>query len=392
MKPKPLAITVAVLAVLSVLAWYLQRPPAGPPPDPRVGHDLLATKTLAAAAKIRLTDGSKTVVLTKQPDGKWTDSSYYDLPVDFSKLSRFTGDLTSTKIQRLVTRRPDVMARLDFKHTSVTLFDGQGKDLWELTLGKEADSGGRFVKYGKETRAYLANLNVYLDTDPKNWADSLLVNLKSHDIAAVDIGFAAGKSVTVSRPKASAPWVSAQTPAGHQVKADAITDLLSSLTSLRFEKTSGLTDPEVSAARAHARTVTLTTFKHQVVTIALGRKPEKKVPEPPAKTAAKPKPEAAKAGAKAKPKEAKPAEKTIPAGPVYAFVQDSNPKAPINALMKRRAFQVYDWNYTSLPKDEAALFEAVPAAPAASKKTGSKPAPTASSHKATKTTKAPAKA
>jgi hypothetical protein len=63
----------------------------------------------------------------------------------------------------------------------------------------------------------------------------------------------------------------------------------------------------------------------------------------------------------AKPEE--PKVETIPAGPVYAFVTSSDPSATINALMKKQAFQTFDWNFTNLPQKRDELFEAVPVAP-----------------------------
>jgi hypothetical protein len=48
-----------------------------------------------------------------------------------------------------------------------------------------------------------------------------------------------------------------------------------------------------------------------------------------------------------KPEEKKPA---VPAGPVYAFITSSDPRAPINAWMKTRAFQVDEYTYTGLPQ------------------------------------------
>lgn len=388
MKPKPLAISVVVLALLAAIAWYLQRPPAAPPPDPRVGHPVLADATLGRADQVRLTDQGKTVLLKKSAGGKWVDASYYDLPVDFSKLSQFTDGLVKAKVRRLVSRRAPVLARLGFKGTTVTLLGGGGKPLWKLTFGKEADSGGRFIKYDDEAKAYLADLTSYIDSDPKNWADSTLVNLKSADVASIDIGFAPGKSVTVSRTKKGADWESSGTPAGQRVKASAVSDLLSSLTSLRFKNTTAPDDPAVKAARAHSRTVTITTFDHRTLTIGLGRKPAEKVPAP---VPAKPKPKTGKSASKTKSKAPpkKPKEKTIPAGPVYAFVHSSNAKAPVNALMKKRAFQVFSWNFTSLPKKPTDLFEPVPKPPAAkaAKATSSAKAGKAASPKAKATAK-----
>ena len=361
------------------------------------------------------------MLLSRQSDGKWLDSSYYDLPVDFGKLSRFTDDLASAKVQRLVTRNPEVLARLDFKDTTIALLDATGKNLRTLTLGKEADSGGRFVKFDDDAKGYLANLTTFLDADAKNWADSLLIDLKPDDIAAMSVGFGDGEPVVATRAKKDGAWTAGKAPAGQRVDGEKITSLLSSFTSLRFQDTSGLDDPNVEAARQHSRTIKLTTFDHKTITIQLGRKPEEKKPEerketgerkpdtgkpatgpmqnPPSETqnpAASPaKPEekpgnsaspagaasasnpepnlSAVAPAKAETQNPEPsvapavaAPAAAPAGPVYAFITSSDPAAPVNALMKKRAFQVYDWNYTSLPQKPDELFEALSrASPAA---------------------------
>ena len=416
MKLKTLASVVAVLAVLSAIAWYLRRPPQPPPADPRVGQPVLDGQVLAAAASVRLTDQGKTVLLARQPDGKWRDTSYYDLPVEFDKLGHFTDDLTTAKVQRLVSRNPEVLARLGFKDTNIALLDAAGKERWRLTLGKEAESGGRFVKFGDETKGYLANLSTFLDSDPKNWADSLLLDLKPDDIAAVSVGFDTGAPVVAVRAQKEQAWAATTTPAGKRLDDEKITSLLSSLTSLRFQDTAALDAPDVVAARDHGRTVTLTTFDKKTFTIQFGRRPEVKKPEagsqpaapklsseggkPEASTqkpeASSPKPEAGKspevpnpepnlsavASAKAETLNPEPAA-TQPAGPVYVFVTSSDPAAPVNALMKKRAFQVYDWNFTSLPQNPDELFEALPAPPPAAQPeakaaAGTKPAaPTA---------------
>lgn len=446
MKLRTLILSVAVLAVLSAVAFLLQRPSAPANQDARIGQPVFDTKALEKTARVRLADQGKTVLLTKQPGGQWIDSSYFDLPADFSKLSRFTEDLSNARIQRLVTRNPERLARLDFKDTSIALLDSGDKELWMLTLGKSAEGGGRFVKFGSEPRGYLVNLSVFLDAEAKNWADSVLVDLKPDDIAAVEVGFAEGGPVVATCAKKEEAWAAAGAPAGQRIKSDRITSLLSTFTSLRFQDTSDLSDANVEAARKHSRTIKLTTFDHKTISIQLGRKPEEKKqsteergqkteaggqkaegsgqlvapkpageggkPEvkdpkitndlaaglarasppaasaPPATAPTKQNPESSpsvEATAKAEtlnpqstivPPPAKPEEpkvETIPAGPVYAFITSSDPAAPVNAIMKKRAFQIYDWNFTSLPQKPDELFEPVPAPPPAEKKPEAKP-------------------
>ncbi|MDD2762358.1 MAG: DUF4340 domain-containing protein [Opitutaceae bacterium] len=421
MKLKTLALTVAILAILSAIAFLLQRPPAQTGQDPRVGQPILDAQVLNQATQVRLTDQGKTVQLTRQPDDRWLVPSYYDLPADFAKLSQFIGDLSAARVQRLVTRNPERLARLDFKNTSIALLDPAGKALQTLTLGKGVEGGGRFVRFDDEQKGYLANLSVFLDADAKNWTDSLLVNLKPDDITGIELTFAEGNPVVATRARKEDAWTAGKAPAGQRLKEDRLTSLLGTFTSLRFQNTSALDDPNVETARQHSRMVRLTTFDHQIITIQLGRKPgEKKetgdgrpeagkleaggqpVASKPLGEGEKPETGSQKSGGgsqgatQAKPEPGPLAEASAktetpnpglsaataasalaaqnseptappPVEPVYAFITSSDPAAPVNALMKKRAFQIYDWNYNSLPQKADELFEPVPALPAPEK-------------------------
>jgi hypothetical protein len=409
MKLKTLVLVVAILAVLSLAAYFLQRPrrPAGI--DLRTKQPVFDAKVLEKTSKILLSDQGKTVILARQPEGKWIVPSYYDIPADFSKLSRFIDDLTSAKIQRLVTQNPERFARLEFKDTSIALLDSADQVLWKLTLGKDAEGGGRFVRFDDEKKGYLANLNLFIDATAKNWVDTLLLDLKPDEIAEVEIAFGDGAPVTASRAKKGDAWAAEKAPAGQRIKSDQITSLLSSFTSLRFQDTSARNDANVEAARKHSRTVKLTTFDHKTIRVEIGRKPEeRKVIEAPKTevkgqiaaaagqkaalgndgstaaqgepattltavapaTATESSPPNAAPGNPAGVPSAKPDEpktETNPAGPVYAFITSSDAGATINALMAKRAFQIFDSNFTSLPQKREELFEPVPPAPAEKK-------------------------
>jgi hypothetical protein len=352
MKLKTLASAVAILAVLSALAFWFNRPPPPATGDPRVGRPLVDAALLDGSAGLRFSDQGKTIELSHGADGAWVDRSYYDLPADFAKLSSFVNDLTSSKVQRFVTASPERLARLDFKDTKIEAIDAAGKAAWSVTLGKNADGGGRFVAFGDRSRAYLSSFNAWLDTDPKGWADATLVNVKPDDVASIEITFDEGPPVLLSRAKKDAPWSAHPTPAGQRVKADAVSTLLGSLGGLRFSDTSDPADPGAATAWKHSRTIELTLFKGPTVTITLGRKPEEKRLKP-AETAKAP--ASQKPGVAAKP--AAPEYETIPAGPVYVLVLDSNPKSAVNALMKKRACQIEEYLYTGLPQKAGDLFE-----------------------------------
>ncbi len=382
MKLRTLVVSVVVLAVLSFAAWFFQRPAPPPSADPRLGQALIDRANVEKAAKLRLSDQGKTVVVARQPDGSWRVPSYFDLPADFSKISGLIGNLTDAKLDRLVTSNAERISRLEFKDTKIELLDAADKVVWTVTLGKNPEAGGgRFVRFGDEQKAFLASLNAYLDTEPKNWANSELLNLKADDVAKIEIPFTEGGPVTFSRAKKDDAWTADKTPAGQKVKADKISSTLSSLDSIRFSDTNDLTDPNFAAAKANARTFKLTTFDGKTYTVTMGRKPEEKKLKPPVATTdgktgpaslgsiadlkkeEKPKDAAEKPGEEKKPEEAKPAApefETIPAGPVFVIIASSDANAPVNALMAKRAFQISDYTFTGLPQKADELFEPAP--------------------------------
>jgi hypothetical protein len=376
MKPRTLFIAVAVLAVLSLVAFLAKRPAAAPSTDTRIGQPLVERSVVEKAAKIHLTDQGKNVTLARQADGAWLVSDFHDLPADFQKLSGLVESLTVAKLQRLVTSSPERIARLEFKDTKIELLDAADKVVWTVTLGKNADSGGRYVRFGDEPKAFLADLNAFLDAEPKNWANAELLNLKPEEIAKIEVPFADGGAVTLSRAKKDDPWTADKTPAGQQVNAGKVSSLLSSIGNVRFTETADPNDANAIAAKANARAFRLTKFDGKAITVSLGRKPEEKKIKPPAADAS------GKSGPAAlgpmtdllKDEKKSPADaakslapefETIPAGPVFAFVSSTDPAAPVNAWMQKRAFQISDFTFTSLPQKPEDLFEAAPAAVAA---------------------------
>jgi hypothetical protein len=371
MKLKHLIVLVVVLALISAGTYFATRTAPAPSSDPRIGQPLVASDVVNKTEQLKISDQGKSVTLAKHGDGQWTVTSYYDFPVDFQKLSGFVGDLNSAKIEQLVTTNPQRLAHLDFKDTQIAFLGNNNAALETITLGKNADAGGRFVRFGDETKGYRASLNAWIDADPKSWANaSLTSDLKADDVEKVEITFPDAPSVVATRAKKGDPFVSAATPADQQLSQTKLNSLLSSLGSLRFSDTTDPKDANAVAARANERSVKLTTFDGHTLTIAMGRKPEQKIVKAPtAKPDGKTGPAAlgkVTAASTDKPDQGGPAKaiapetETIPAGPVFAFVTNSDEHAPINAMMKTRAFQIYDYTYTELPQKPADLFEAAP--------------------------------
>src|SRR4051794_35579532 len=281
MKIKTLIGIIGVLAVLAVVVTFMNRSEAPAASDSRAGQSIVDGSTVEKAAEIKVTDQGKTVLLKKNADGSWVIASYYDLPADFSKLSQFVTDLTGTKIQRLVTANPEKLSRLEFRDTQISLLDSTDKALCSVTLGKNAETGGRFLRFGDETKGYLAGFNAWLDTESKNWANSALVFLKPEDIAKVEIPLPDGPPIVATRAKKEDNFSTENPPAGQKLNNTKVTSLISTLTTLRFSDTSDLKDEKAVAAKEHSRTVKLTTFDSKTLTVTLGRKPEQKIVKAP---------------------------------------------------------------------------------------------------------------
>lgn len=373
MKLKTLIVTVVILAAAAVGVKFATRPAAPRAADERVGQPLVPPSAVEITTHLKISDQGKTVEIVKSTDGSWRVPSYYDFPADFSKLSNFVNELNNAKIDQFVTSNPERLARLEFKGTHVELIDQNQKSLVQIEIGKVADAGGRFVRFGQEARAYRSGFNPYLDVEPKSWVDSTLLSLKSDDIAKIEFDFPAGKSVTVSRAKKEDNFTTTDAAADEKLKTDKISGLISSLGNLRFSDTSELADPMAAAAKEHQRSAKITTFDGKTFSVALGRKPEQKIVKPPAAKSDEnsgpaslgsiadiAKAEPSMPGDAAKdhvPKIAQPETETIPAGPIFAFISSSDAAAAINALSAKRAFQVPEYVFSSMPEKRDDLFE-----------------------------------
>ncbi|MBL9208420.1 MAG: DUF4340 domain-containing protein [Opitutaceae bacterium] len=387
MKLKTLLVVVTLLALASLAAYYVGRPPKPTGTDPRLNQPLVAGNLLEQASALKITENGKTVSLAKGAGGTWSVAEYYGFPADFEKVARLAGDLTAAKVERLVTQNPERIKGFNFGNARLVFSDASGKELASLDLGKNAEGGGRLVRYGTEEKAYLSRLNAYLDTEPKNWADATLVSLKPEDISRVELTFGDGSApVVATRAKKEDAFTATDAPAGERLRTSRVDSVISSLASLRFSDTSDPADANAVAAKAVARTVTLGTFDGKRVTLQIGRKPEQKIVKAPeAKKDGTTGPSAlgsvadlakaaAPAGAEKDSKSTdstgpakvlEPVTETVPAGPVYVFIAHSDATAPINGLMAKRAFQVYESTFTGLPQARAELFEPIPPAPPA---------------------------
>ena len=349
MKLRPLLVSIAVLAPLSLAAWWLGRPAdSGATLDTRVGQRIVEPDALASATRLELKSDGKTLNFTRAESGRWVIEGTPALPADLDRLARLSSDLVTPKIDRFVSARPEKLATYELDKTSVTYRDVAGKELFALHLGKSPEGGGRILRIGDEQRAYLARLALSLDTDAARWRNTALFSgLSASDIASVRIGFSTtDKAITITREKPDQPWTSSATPQGQRVKASVLSTQTGNLSGLRYTAVAPNLDPGVVAARVFPREIGFTTFSGRSVSIEFNRTPEP--PTPPAPT----------------PKEGEtpPPPPAAAPRPVYVSITDSLPDSILAEAAKTHAFEVADWIYSALPASPADLFETDPAA------------------------------
>lgn len=347
MNLRPLLLSVAVLAPLAAAVWWFQRPE--PPPsldDARVGRRLADPDALSRAARITLTlPSGETVVFVRAGDKRWTIEGSPSLPADMVKLARLSSELVGARVERFVTRNPDRMATLGLGETVLAYLDAEGKTLLALDLGKTATGGGRFLRHGDETRAYLARVDLALDATAAAWRDTLLLpGVAASDIASLSIQFGdtfSTSSVTLERVAADAPWTSGDAPEGKRPKQSLVTGQLTTLAGLRYTEVAPRIDPAVVAARVFPREVAIKTFGGRTVAVSFQRLPAPPVPAE--------------------------GENAPPAAPrpVYVEITDSSPDDVLVAAAKTHAFEVAEWVFTGLPSKPEDLFEDVPVPAAA---------------------------
>jgi len=246
----------------------------------------------------------------------------------------------------------------EWVHSGCFLTDAAGKELWSVTLGKTPDAGnGKFIRFGNESRAFFSGTHVWLETDPKAWADSQLVGLKADNVAKVSLSLAGG-SVELTRAKKDAPWTATGGPAGRELAQEMVGPVLTTLADLRFSDTLAKDDPAARAASAFAKSYALTTFDGRTIDISMGRKPEVKTLKAPVADTA---PITTGADGKPETKPITPEFDTTPAGPVVAVVSNSDGHAGVNAMMAKRSFVVDDYAFTGLPQKADDLFLAAKA-------------------------------
>lgn len=351
MNLKTLYASAGILAVLAAIVYFVKTRDTAPLDDPRIGQPLVHPPSLRSAMKIALDGGDQQLTVARDSENsQWLLAERANLPVDMAKLSRAIQSVTESKLERLVTSKPERFEELGFAGESIAFLDAGGAVIAKVEVGRPTESGKQLVRLNDEDKAFLASQEISLDGDPDAWLAKSLLTFDRDATRSVEIAFANGDTLAAARDSADAEWqAAAALPEGKILDSAALARAVNRFAALTFTQTAALDSEDVEQARAHSHSYEIALADGPTYTVRIGRRPERTAePQPPAEG------ETEDAEAEA------PEPETVPAGPVYAFIESSDASAPINGYMKAYAFEVSAYTFTSLPADLAALLKDAP--------------------------------
>ena len=227
MKLRVLALVSAILVVLAVAAFAVNRWMTAPKTEGRVGKILMSDVDLAKATRIEIVSPDHTVTLHTEHGREWSVAQEQDFPVDPKKLKTLFVRLTSEKIAHKVTDNADKLpdlglltadennGKLEASKTArvLSVLGKDDKPIFGLLMGNDRRGqgamtfGGVYVRYPKEKAAYLIGDSVVTDYRPEDWIDTSVLDLNADkDIRSVRVEQPGQRPVHLSRAKADDPF------------------------------------------------------------------------------------------------------------------------------------------------------------------------------------------
>jgi hypothetical protein len=158
---------------------------------------------------VRKASATPNVTLEKKAED-WTVAQRAGYPADVTKLRKLLLSLTDAKIIEKKTADPANFPIIGVDDpaspsTAGTQIDFTAQDgAHSLIIGKSSGEGN-FVRRGGENQSFLVAPSLFVETEPKFWIDSKLIDIPVANIQRIEIKPAAGAGYSVHRLPAPAP-------------------------------------------------------------------------------------------------------------------------------------------------------------------------------------------
>jgi hypothetical protein len=176
---------------------------------PRDTHGAALLPSLAGelntvtALSVRRGSATPTVTVHEQ-GGRWTVAERGDYPADVSKLRKLLLALSDARIVEEKTSNPANFPIIGVEDpslpgasgTEISLTARDGKHA--VIIGKPVGEGN-FVRRGGDEASYSVEPGISLETEPRFWIDSRLIDIAAAGIQSIEVKPAAGPAYTVHR-------------------------------------------------------------------------------------------------------------------------------------------------------------------------------------------------
>ena len=275
MNIKPLAIFVAVLAVIAGVGTVLKKNDTTSldGDDPRVGQEILDLESLGKVTKVTLNLRDGAIDFVQSDSGDWIVENHYQLPVDFARFRGFIDDVASSVIVRKVTANKARMERLGFGIDFIRFSDADGNMLRSVEFGRNADAAlGRFVMLDDSPAAYLADMDVVLRGDPNDWIIRRFYELEKQDVKAVTLTLPDGSKLAASRENGSADFSGDNLAENESLQEDIIDSFLNRYRTIRFNQAESKDNEDYIAAMENPNLASIELFDGTQYQIKVGRR------------------------------------------------------------------------------------------------------------------------
>lgn len=265
MRHRTLLLTTLALGVAALALLWLE--PAAEPAAPEA-QPLVPAALLADLKAIEIATGGKTARLERSAEG-WVVPARFGLRADAeNRLRPLLQSLRAAKSLGILTSDPRRLERLGLEGQWVRLEGADGKS-WKLELGRMTDDGaGVAARPEGETAALRTTFSGYLEGDPANWFDPMLLTTNPDEVTGLALTFPDGSTVRLTRDKAGEPLKGAD-----EATLAAAGELLMAIANLRAQDAVSKDDPRAKAALAKPLVAELTLTGGAKATLTLARGP-----------------------------------------------------------------------------------------------------------------------
>ena len=232
-----------------------------------MGEKLFADLPVNQVAAVTVADAENQATLVKG-EKVWQVEARSGYPADFEELRDMVVKLSRLKVGRSFSGSAESLERLSLLPPSdpnasargrqITLKDASGKVLADILLGKSREAenggGGQYLKKADDDTVYLVDGDFrFLKTDPAEWLEKEILNIKGDTVASVAcyLGNDASPLYTLSRPEPGQDARMTPVPQARSADQAKIDQVLDALAPLTLDDVQPAETPSAAAADRH---------------------------------------------------------------------------------------------------------------------------------------------